>query len=93
MYCSRFDGKCVLEEFRSLDNWYTLTAPSYMCRKVNTNDTNLWHERLGHLNFKPLRSISTTGIVRGLPKLHKQSPCVCSPCQYGKQIKTTHKVI
>ena len=60
---------------------------------MNTDDTKLWHERLGHLNFKTLRKLSNTGAVQGLPKLWKQSSGVCGSCQYGKQIKTTHKVV
>ena len=40
-----------------------------------------------------MRKLSNVGVVCGLPKLSKQSPSVCGPCQYGKQIKTTHKVV
>ena len=60
---------------------------------MNSNDTKLWHEKLGHLNFKILRKLSNTCVVQGLPKLGKQSPGVYCPCQYGKQIKTTDKVV
>ena len=70
------DDKCVLEGFRSPDNCYTLTSPSYSCHKVNSNYTKLWHESLGHLNFKTLRKLSNAGSVRGLPKLGKPYPVV-----------------
>ena len=60
---------------------------------MSSNDTRLWHERLGHLNFKNFRKLSNAGAVRGLPKLDKQSPGVCGPYQYGKQIKTTCKIV
>ena len=33
------NGKCVLDGFRSSDNCYTLTSPSYSCHKVHSNDT------------------------------------------------------
>ena len=45
------DGKCMLEGFRTPDNCYTLTSPLHMCHKIDSNDTKLWHERLGHLNY------------------------------------------
>ena len=54
-----------------MGNCYTLTSLSHSCHKVNSNDTKLWNERLGHLNFKTLRKLSNTDAVRGLPKLGK----------------------
>ena len=45
------DGKCVLEGFRSPDNCCTLTSPLHTCHKMDSDDTKLWHERLGHLNL------------------------------------------
>ena len=65
------DGKCVLEAFRSVNNYCTLILPSYSCHKVNSNDTKLWHEMLGHLNFKTLRKLSNAGAFQGFPKLAK----------------------
>ena len=62
-----------------------------MCHHVFVNDIDLWHERLGHLNYKILSRITSAGVVRGLPTLGKQSPGVYGPCQVGKQLKSTHK--
>ena len=87
------DGKCTLEGFRSLDNCYTLTSPLHMCHKICSDDTKLWHERLEYLNYKYLKNISDVGAVRGLPKIGQQISGVCGPCQHGKQLKTTHKVV
>ena len=60
---------------------------------MDSNDTKLWHERLGHLNYKSLKKLSNIGVICGLPKIGKQSSGVCGPCQYGKQLKATHKVV
>ena len=87
------DGKCVLEGFRSPNNYYTLTSHSHKRHKVNSDDTKLWHERLGHLNYKSLKKLSDAGAVHGLPKIDKQSSGVCGPCQHGKQLKAIHKVV
>ena len=61
--------------------------------KINSDDIKLWHERLGHLNYKSLKKLSDAGSIHGLPKIGKQISGVCGPCQYGKQLKTTHKVV
>ena len=55
--------------------------------------SDLWHERLRHLNFKILKRITSISVVRGLPTLGKQSFGACCPCQFGKQLKTTYKVV
>ena len=53
----------------------------------------MWHERLGHLKYKSLKKLSNEGAVHGLPKLGKQFSEVYGPCQHGKQLKTTHKIL
>ncbi|KAK0594111.1 hypothetical protein LWI29_025215 [Acer saccharum] len=51
----------------------------------------LWHERLGHMNFRDLRTLGKFECVRGLPKLGKKANGICGPCQQGKQTKSMHK--
>ena len=34
---------------------------------MDSNDTNLWHEILGHLNYKSLKTLLDTGAVHHLP--------------------------
>ena len=60
---------------------------------MNSDDTQLWHERLRYLNYKSVKKLLDTGAICGLPKIGKQSSGVCSPCQHGKQLKTTHKIV
>ena len=81
------DGKCILEGFRSPDNCYTLISPSHTCHKINYNDTKLWHERLGHLNYKSLKKLLDTDAVHDLPKIGKQSFGVCGPCQHDNNLR------
>ena len=33
------------------------------------------------------------GVVRGIPKLEKNEPGICGPCQVGKQLKGSHEVL
>ena len=65
-----------LEGFHSSNN-FLHTSPSHTCHKVDSNDIKLWYERLGHLNYKSLKKLSDIGVVRGLPKIGKQSSSVC----------------
>lgn len=46
----------------------------------------IWHERLGHVNFKTLREMSSKGVVDDLEinKMTEENP-FCKGCAYGKQ--------
>ena len=55
------------------------------CLQATSEDnTQLWHCRYGHLNFKGLRTLLHRNMVRGLPML-KASSKVCDDCMVGKQ--------
>jgi len=56
-----------------------------------TDDSWLWHRRLGHINFDNLVKISKLGAVRNLPKIIKPSNPICKHCQLGKQTRATFK--
>lgn len=86
------DGKCLLKGIYSVDNCYTLSQ-NLVCHSVVSNTTDMWHEKLGHINFKYLKKQSHTGAIRGLPKLGRESEGKCEPCQLGKQLKISHKGI
>ena len=53
----------------------------------------LWHQRLGHVNFKLLRKLVISEAVRGLPNLPNSVSVVCGPCMKGKQVKVSHKQV
>ncbi|XP_062086925.1 uncharacterized protein LOC133793633 [Humulus lupulus] len=86
------DGEEILEGYRSRDNCYTM-LPSFMCYSALGNNTDVWHAKLGHINFKLLKKLSHAGIVRGLPSLGKETEDKCKECQLGKQLKSTHKSV
>lgn len=44
----------------------------------------LWHARLGHLNFQSINHMTSSNLVRGVPKISKISK-VCNSCMLGKQ--------
>ncbi|KAK1565465.1 hypothetical protein Q3G72_027340 [Acer saccharum] len=85
------NGQILLEGMRSSDNCYCLEA-SIVSNNVSLDEQiELWHERLGHMNFQDLRILGKFNCVRGLPKLRKKANGVCGPCQQGKQTKAMHK--
>ncbi|KAL5810414.1 hypothetical protein ACOSQ4_026982 [Xanthoceras sorbifolium] len=66
-----------------------LISITHLCDSVHA--VELWHQRLGHLNFKDLKKLGKMKAVRGLPELGKKQEGVCGPCQIGKQTKGIHK--
>ncbi|GJX52341.1 putative ribonuclease H-like domain-containing protein [Tanacetum coccineum] len=49
--------------------------------KATSNESKLWHRRLGHLNFKTMNKLVKENLVRGLPfKLFKNDQ-ICVACQ------------
>lgn len=65
------------------------TAPNKnaMCLQAETvseKDTQLWHCRFGHLNYKGLNTLSGKKMVIGLPSL-KSPKNICTTCLIGKQ--------
>ncbi|GJZ56555.1 putative ribonuclease H-like domain-containing protein [Tanacetum coccineum] len=53
--------------------------------KATSDESKLWHRRLGHLNFKTMNKLVKGNLVRGLPsKLFENDQNVVA-CQKGKQ--------
>ncbi|KAK0594562.1 hypothetical protein LWI29_024832 [Acer saccharum] len=85
------DGQTLLKGMRSSDNCYCLEARIVSNNVSMDEQVELWHERLGHMNFRDLRTLGKFECVRGLPKLGKKANGICGPCQQGKQTKSMHK--
>ena len=54
------------------------------------NLLELWHQRLGHANYKQVAKVSKLEAVIGLPKFGKTEKNVCGSCQLGKQTKLSY---
>nr|GEZ34003.1 ribonuclease H-like domain-containing protein [Tanacetum cinerariifolium] len=59
--------------------------------KASTNESNLWHGRLGHVNFKTMNKLVKGNLVRGLPSKIFNNDHSCVACQKGKQHKASSK--
>ncbi|GKD80490.1 ribonuclease H-like domain-containing protein, partial [Tanacetum coccineum] len=53
--------------------------------KVTPDESNLWHRRLGHVNFKTMNKLVRGNLVRGLPLKLFEINQTCVACQKGKQ--------
>ena len=61
-----------------------------MCRSAHVNLLELWHQRLGHANYKQVAKVSKLEAMIGLPMFGKIEKNVCGSCQLGKQTKSSH---
>ncbi|GJX17287.1 ribonuclease H-like domain-containing protein [Tanacetum coccineum] len=61
--------------------------------KATSDESKLWHRRLGHINFKTMNKLVKGNLVRGLPsKLLKKKSNMCFACQKEKHIELLGKV-
>ncbi|GKA52492.1 putative ribonuclease H-like domain-containing protein [Tanacetum coccineum] len=59
--------------------------------KATIDESNLWHRRLGHVNFKTMNKLVRGNLVRGLPSKLFKNDHTCVACQKGKQHKASCK--
>ncbi|GKB46329.1 putative ribonuclease H-like domain-containing protein [Tanacetum coccineum] len=57
--------------------------------KATIDESNLWHRRLGHVNFKTMNKLVKGNLVRGLPLKIFENDHTCVACQKGKQHKAS----
>ncbi|GJQ99676.1 retrovirus-related pol polyprotein from transposon TNT 1-94 [Tanacetum coccineum] len=53
--------------------------------KATYDESELWHRRLGHINFKTMNKVVQGNLVRGLPSKLFENNQTCVACQKGKQ--------
>nr|GEW83591.1 retrovirus-related Pol polyprotein from transposon TNT 1-94 [Tanacetum cinerariifolium] len=59
--------------------------------KASADEGELWHMRLGHLNFKTMNKLVRHNLVRGLPSKCLENDHTCTACLKGKQHKASCK--
>nr|GEZ38795.1 hypothetical protein [Tanacetum cinerariifolium] len=53
--------------------------------KATLDESNLWHRRLGHINFKTMNKLVQDNLVRGLPTKVFENDHICVAYKKGKQ--------
>nr|GEU93852.1 putative ribonuclease H-like domain-containing protein [Tanacetum cinerariifolium] len=59
--------------------------------KAIIDESNLWHRRLGHINFKTINKLVKGNLVRGLPTKVFKNNNTCVACKKGKQHRASCK--
>ncbi|GJU66306.1 putative ribonuclease H-like domain-containing protein [Tanacetum coccineum] len=59
--------------------------------KATSDESKLWHRRLGHLNFKTMNKLVKGNLVRGLPSKLFENDQTYVACQKGKQHRASCK--
>nr|GEW29643.1 putative ribonuclease H-like domain-containing protein [Tanacetum cinerariifolium] len=59
--------------------------------KATFDESNLWHRRLGHINFKTMNKLVKGNLVRGLPTKVFENDHTCVSCKKGKQHRASCK--
>ncbi|GJX30144.1 putative ribonuclease H-like domain-containing protein [Tanacetum coccineum] len=75
----------------NLENIIPTGGLACLIAKATIDESNKWHRRLGHVNFKNLNKLVKGNLVRGLPSKIFQNDHTCVACQKGKQHKASCK--
>ncbi|GJW24969.1 putative ribonuclease H-like domain-containing protein [Tanacetum coccineum] len=92
------DGKVLLRVPRK-DNIYSVDLKSVvptggltcLFAKAIIDESNIWHWRLGRINFKTMNKLVRGNLVKGLPSKIFENDHSCVACQKGKQHKASYK--
>ncbi|GJV72605.1 putative ribonuclease H-like domain-containing protein [Tanacetum coccineum] len=93
------DENYVLLRVPRKDNMYSVDLKNIvpsggltcLFAKATLDESNLWHRRLGHINFKTMNKLVRGNLVRGLPLKIFENNHTCVACQKGKQHKASCK--
>ncbi|GKE12497.1 ribonuclease H-like domain-containing protein, partial [Tanacetum coccineum] len=72
-----------------LKNIVPLGGLTCLFEKATIDESNLWHKRLGHINFKTMNKLVRGNLVTGLPSKLFENDHTCVACQKGKQHKAS----
>nr|GEX06788.1 putative ribonuclease H-like domain-containing protein [Tanacetum cinerariifolium] len=59
--------------------------------KATIDESNLWHRRLAHINFKTINKLVKGNLVEGLPTKVFENDHTCVACKKGKQHRASCK--
>nr|GFA40399.1 hypothetical protein [Tanacetum cinerariifolium] len=85
-----FDDVYFVKELKF--NLFSVSQMDLTClfAKATLDESNLWHRRLGHVNFKTINKLVKGNLVRGLPKAFTNDNS-CVACKKGNQHRASCK--
>ncbi|GJR48201.1 putative ribonuclease H-like domain-containing protein [Tanacetum coccineum] len=92
-------GKCTIKTVPRKNNMYSVDLKNIVPKgsltclfaKATSDESKLWHRRLGHINFKTMNKLVKGNLVRGLPLKLFENNQTCVACQKGKQHRASCK--
>ncbi|GJS21696.1 putative ribonuclease H-like domain-containing protein [Tanacetum coccineum] len=89
----------ILLKIPRKDNMYSFDMKNIVLKesltclvaKSTSDESMLWHWRLGHINFKNINKLVKHNLVRGLPIKHFENDQTCVACLKGKQHRSSCK--
>ncbi|GJZ34914.1 putative ribonuclease H-like domain-containing protein [Tanacetum coccineum] len=93
------DESQILLKIPRKDNMYSFDMKNIVPKesltclvaKATSDESMLWHRRLGHINFKNINKLVKDNLVRGLPTKRFENDQTCVACLKGKQHKASYK--
>ncbi|GJW51756.1 putative ribonuclease H-like domain-containing protein [Tanacetum coccineum] len=93
------DENQILLKIPRKDNMYSFDMKNIVPKesltclvaKATSDESMLWHRRLGHINFKNINKLVKDNLVRGLPTKCFENDQTCVACLKGKQHRTSCK--
>ncbi|GJW03037.1 putative ribonuclease H-like domain-containing protein [Tanacetum coccineum] len=93
------DESQILLKIPRKDNMYSFDMKNIVPKesltclvaKATSDESMLWHRRLGHINFKNINKLVKDNLVRGLPTKHFENDQTCVAYLKGKQHKASCK--
>ena len=85
-------AQCVLTRLRSSVNC-NMFQKLQVYYNTSCLITEVWHQKLAHVNYKTLMKIVEVGATRGLHKLTQKKDGVCGHYPIRKQRRASHKVL
>ncbi|GJV77663.1 putative ribonuclease H-like domain-containing protein [Tanacetum coccineum] len=74
-----------------MKNIFPKESLTCLVAKATSNESMLWHRRLGHINFKNINKLVKENLVRGLPLKRFENDQTCVACLKGKQHRASCK--
>nr|GEV32689.1 hypothetical protein [Tanacetum cinerariifolium] len=93
------DENHVLLRFPKENNMYNVNLKNivlsgdltFLFAKATLDESNLWHRRLGHINFKTMNKLVKGNLVRGLPSKVFKNNHTRVACKKGKKHRASCK--
>ncbi|GKB82462.1 putative ribonuclease H-like domain-containing protein, partial [Tanacetum coccineum] len=74
-----------------LKNIVPIGGLTYLFAKATSDESELWHRKLGHINFKTMNKLVNGNLVRGLPSKLFENHQTYVACQKGKRHRDSCK--